>query len=169
MNIFVLDNNPIHCARYHCDKHVVKMILESAQMICTTHATNKNKNLNYTIPYKPTHMNHPCTKWVRDSLGNYLWLMELTKALNDEYRYRYNKDVDHKSWSAIKDLPLPNINNIGRTSWARAMPIECKIDNTGQRDTDVIESYRNYYSTHKKDILFYTKRDQPSWLSLGAY
>ena len=96
MNIFVLDNNPYACARYHCDKHVVKMILESAQMICTTHHLLPNPKLKYEIPYKATHTNHPCNRWLRDSLANYMWLYKLTHALNNEYRYRYNKDVDHK-------------------------------------------------------------------------
>lgn len=158
MNIFALDSDPKICARYHCDKHVVKMILESAQMICTTHTTNKNKNLRYQVPYKPTHVNHPCNRWLRDSLGNYLWLVKLTKALNDEYRYRYEKDVDHKSWTAVKDLPLPSIKNIGLTNWARAMPDECKIGN------DSIASYQNYYRTNKQHILKYTKRQLPYFL-----
>lgn len=158
MNIFVLDSNPVKCASYHCDKHVVKMILESAQMICTTHHLKPNKNLKYTIPYKKTHENHPCNRWLRDSLANYLWLYKLTKALNDEYRFRYNKDIDHKSWTAIKDLPLPDIKNNGLTRWARAMPIECKIDD------DVIKSYHNYYKTNKQHILKFTNRNIPYFL-----
>jgi tRNA A37 N6-isopentenylltransferase MiaA len=91
-------------------------------------------------------------------LGNYLWLVKLTKALNDEYRYRYEKDVDHKSWTAVKDLPLPSIKNIGLTNWARAMPDECKIGN------DSIASYQNYYRTNKQHILKYTKRQLPYFL-----
>ena len=158
MNIFVLDEDPNLCAQYHCDKHVVKMILESAQMICTTHHLHPNPNLSYTIPYKPTHINHPCNRWMRDSLANYLWLFKLTEALNREYRYRYNKDVDHKSWTAIKDMPLPNVSNVGLTRWARAMPIECKIDK------DVIASYHKYYRTNKQHILKFTNRSTPYFL-----
>lgn len=158
MNIFVLDENPKMCAIYHCDKHVVKMILESAQMICTTHHLCYNKNLYYKIPYKQTHINHPCSKWVRESLANYFWLFALTKELNNEYKYRYNKNVDHKSWTEIKDLPLPNIKNIGLTCWARAMPDECKIDH------DVIKSYHTYYKTNKQHLLKFTKRQLPYFL-----
>ena len=160
MNIFVLDKNPVICAKYHCDRHVVKMILESAQMICTVHHLHKNPNLTYTIPYKPTHVNHPCSKWLRDSLANYLWLFQLTKALNDEYKFRYNKIQDHKSWTAIKDLPLPNLKNIGLTRWARAMPIEAKIDN------DVIASYHKYYRDFKQHLHKFTKREHPYFLNV---
>ena len=140
MNIFVLDKDPKVCATMHCDKHVVKMILESAQMICTTHHQCYNNNLSYDIPYKQTHVNHPCNRWLRDSLGNYLWLVNLTKHLNNEYKYRYDKNINHKSYDAIKDLPLPNIPNVGMTRWARAMPDNCKVGN------DVIASYRKYLS-----------------------
>lgn len=158
MNIFVLDKNIKVCAKYHCDKHVVKMILEYAQMICTAHHLCYNDNLHYKIPYKKTHENHPCARWVRDSLANYFWLLALTKELNNEYRFRYNKSVDHKSWTAIKDLPLPKIKNIGLTKWARAMPQEVKIGK------NIINSYRNYYKTHKQHILSYTNRQKPFFL-----
>jgi hypothetical protein len=116
MNIFVLDSDPSTCAKMHCDKHVVKMILESAQMICTTHHQCRNPKLKYDIPYKQTHVNHPCNRWLRDSLANYLWLVDLTKSLNNEYKYRYEHDNNHKSYDAIKDLPLPDLPNIGLTN-----------------------------------------------------
>ena len=73
MNIFVLDDDPKTCAMYHCDKHVVKMILETAQMICTTH--HLIGSYDYDIPYKSTHINHPCNRWLRDSVENYNWLI----------------------------------------------------------------------------------------------
>mgnify|MGYP006127909359 FL=1 len=140
------------------DKHVVKMILESAQMICTTHHLHPNQGTVYDIPYKKSFVNHPCTKWVRSSIRNYEWLLALTHALNDEYRYRYDKKINHKSFDVIKKLPLPNLPDNGLTRWARAMPIECKIGN------NVIESYRNYYKMKKKRILKYTKRNIPIWV-----
>ena len=158
MNIFVLDSDPVTCATMHCDKHVVKMILESAQMICTTHHQHPNTDIDYDIPYKQTHVNHPCNRWLRDSLANYQWLVDLTKHLNDEYKYRYDHDTNHKSYDAIKDLPLPNLPDIGLTGFARAMPDQCKIGK------DVIASYRNYYKVAKKDFLTYKKRDNPYWL-----
>jgi hypothetical protein len=72
MNIFYLDKSPYTCARYHCDKHVVKMILETAQLLCGAHWATGG-----TAQYKPTHLNHPCAIWVRKSLSNYKWLCEL--------------------------------------------------------------------------------------------
>ena len=65
MNIFVLDNDPFKAAEYQCDKHVVKMVLETAQLLCSAHET---------APYKRTHYNHPCAIWTRSSLSNYMWL-----------------------------------------------------------------------------------------------
>lgn len=134
------------------------MILESAQMICTTHHQCYNDNLSYNIPYKQTHVNHPCNRWLRDSLGNYLWLVNLTKHLNNEYKYRYDKNINHKSYDAIKDLPLPKIPNIGMTRWARAMPDNCKVGN------DVVASYRKYYIESKSNILNFKNRKKPYWL-----
>ena len=157
MNIFVLDNDPVECAKLHVDKHVVKMILEHAQMICTTH--HIVGGMDYDIPYKSTHINHPCNKWLRDSIENYQWLYDMTSALNDEYKYRYNKDVNHKSFDVIKSLPFPDLPDVKMTRFARAMPDECKIDD------DVVASYRNYYNTSKQDILKWTKRDIPSWIN----
>lgn len=73
MNIFVLDYTPQKAAEYHCDKHVVKMILESAQILCAVHHKNGDSN----VPYKLTHKNHPCTIWAGESRSNYLWLTQL--------------------------------------------------------------------------------------------
>lgn len=158
MNIFVLDKDPVICARYHCDKHVVKMILESTQMLCTLH--HSISGTDYHIPYKSTHHNHPCNRWLRDSVSNYNWLLDLTSALNQEYRFRYNKTVDHKSYTVAMRLPPPSYKDIGLTKWARAMPNECKIDD------DIILSYRKYYNTKKKHLLQYTKRDKPKWIEV---
>lgn len=164
MNIFVLDKNPKLAAQMHLNKHVIKMILESAQMICTTHHLHYNHDVeDYDIPYAKTHTNHPCTKWVRSSLSNYKWLVELAKELNTEYRYRYeHDDVNHKSWDKIKNLPLPALDDFGLTRWARAMPDECKIGN------DVVSSYRNYYNTKKSDMLLYKKRQAPTWAKIAC-
>ncbi len=81
MNIFVLDEDIEQCAQYHCDQHVVKMILESVQMLCT--ALNKK---GFVTPYKSTHVNHPCVLWVEESFDNFLWLKKLAIELNTEYR-----------------------------------------------------------------------------------
>ena len=68
MNIFVLDLDVKKCAEYHVDKHVVKMILESAQLLCGVHHIVSPDNVN--IPYKLSHKNHPCSIWTRKSLSN---------------------------------------------------------------------------------------------------
>ena len=86
MNIFYLDENPVIASQYHLDKHIVKMPLETAQILCTIHWT-KGKE----APYKPTHLKHPCTLWVGESIKNYDWVCELGIALCKEYTYRYGK------------------------------------------------------------------------------
>lgn len=162
MNIFFLDRNPKTCAEMHCDKHVIKMILESAQMICT--------NVNYMVhnsietPYRSTHINHPCTVWARQSKENLNWLYELMLCLNDEYKFRYNQSKNHKSVDALK---LCNVKDVidslrypdtGFTTPALAMPDYCKLYD------DPAECYKLYYLLEKRDILNYTKRSKPYWV-----
>ncbi|GAL02076.1 hypothetical protein JCM19237_4969 [Photobacterium aphoticum] len=99
MNIFVLDEDIQTCAQAHCDQHVVKMILESVQILCT--ALNKK---GFETPYKSTHVKHPCVLWVEASYDNFLWLRDLALALNEEYKYRYDKTVDHKSIAVLAKI-----------------------------------------------------------------
>ena len=117
MNIFVLDKDITRCARYHCDQHVVKMILESVQLLCT--ALNKK---GFTTPYKSTHVKHPCVLWVEESYDNFQWLVELTHALNTEYRFRYEKDTDHKSMAALAKITDIAMTPAGLTDFPQAMP-----------------------------------------------
>ncbi len=155
MNIFVLDDNIKQCAQYHCDQHVVKMILESVQLMCT--ALNKK---GFTTPYKSTHIKHPCVLWVEESYDNFLWLRNLTLALNDEYKYRYEKLQDHKSIStltAINDIHYPAM---GLTPFAQAMPDQYKIKN------NAILAYRQFYLAEKSRFARWTKREQPDWFKL---
>jgi hypothetical protein len=74
------------------------MILESVQLLCT--ALNKK---GFVTPYKSTHSNHPSVLWVEQSYDNFLWLKQLTLALNTEYKYRYNKQADHKSIETLNE------------------------------------------------------------------
>ena len=155
MNIFVLDTNPTIAAKQHCNKHVVKMITESVQMLSTVHRLNGNE-----VGYRKTHSNHPCTKWVAQSRQNYQWLVELTLALHDEWRYRYNHPPKHmhKSVEVMLNLPPPDfLPNKGLTPFAQAMPEQYKSDNA-------VKSYRAYYLGEKLNILTYTKREVPDWL-----
>ena len=147
MNIFILDENPVKAAEYHCNKHVVKMILESAQMLSTVHWSylwddikknnhpklfkrqrdkfeyiKANTDLNLQPPYKMTHIHHPCTIWTSMSYGNYMWHVELAQALLCEYTKRYKKV--HKSSSVIQwlaDHPPKGIPIKPRTHFAVAI------------------------------------------------
>ena len=154
MNIFFLDFDTKKCAEYHCDKHVVKMILETAQLLCGSHHMVNNPISD--IPYKLSHKNHPCAIWVRQSLSNYLYLCDLGLELCKEYTYRYGKR--HKSQDIIEWClsNKPTIKDIGFTTPPKAMPDEYKVD-------DVIESYRNYYIGAKKDFAKWKNRDIPEW------
>jgi len=155
MNIFLLDYDVVKCARYHCDKHCVKQLLEAAQLLCGAHHVTNSK---LDIPYKLSHKNHPCSIWVRESLSNYLYLCELGLELCKEYTYRYEKR--HKSQDVI-EWCVTNLVNIcykGVTEPPKAMPDEYKTK-------DVIQSYRNYYIGAKKDFASWKKRDIPTWFS----
>lgn len=156
MNIFVLDLDTKKCAEYHSDKHVVKMILETAQMLCSAYYFT---NESHKSPYKLAHKNHPCTVWARESLSNWLWLRDLGLSLYDEYKKRYN-NKDHKSGDIILGLDTPNLPDKGLTPFALAMPLE-------YRDDDVVMAYKNYYLGEKKDILQYKNCDEPEWLKVG--
>ena len=150
MNIFILDADPVKAAEQQCDKHVVKMCLETAQLLCTAlhvHGTESQ--------YKPTHKNHPCTKWASESRANYLWLCAHGLALCSEYTARYKKQ--HKCQSVIvraKELS-GNIPQGPLTPFVQAMPDE-------YRHPDTIKAYRNYYTGEK--LRFATwKRNAPEW------
>ena len=157
MNIFVIEEDTVDIARSHCDKHVSKMILESAQMLCTAHW-----NLGEEAPYKPVHFKHPCTLWAGKSLANWLWLKQLALDLNREFMYRYNKKVWHKSAEMIYSLKSPvKIQNIGLTERPQCMPDEYKVEG------DVIQAYRNYYIGDKSRFAVWTKREPPSWYEEG--
>ena len=152
MNIFVLDEDVEKCAEYHCDKHVIKMILESAQMMSAVVRLN-----GHDTGYKLTHKNHPCTIWARKSLSNYIWLKSLISLLNSEYRYRYDKKVNHKSYDMAMSLPMPDLPVIGLTPFAQAMPEQ-------YRNKNAVKAYRDYYINEKSSFLTWTKRKTPEWI-----
>ncbi|MBN2588094.1 MAG: hypothetical protein JXA64_10080 [Candidatus Fermentibacteraceae bacterium] len=156
MNIFVLDTDTSKCARYHSDRHVVKMTLESAQMLCTVLHEN-----GIAAPYRPTHKHHPCTLWTGRSLSNWLWLRDLALALNQEYMYRYGRDTDHSSGMVVSGLPLPPIEDIGLTEFAQAMPEEYRIEG------DPVTAYRRFYIAEKSGFAAWTGRPVPRWFAEG--
>ena len=154
MNLFVLDKDPVKAAQLQCDKHVVKMILESAQLLCGVHHMVEPQNDE--VPYRLSHKNHPCSIWARKSLTNYLWLCELGLELSKEYTYRYGKR--HKSQDVIEWCieNKPNIPDEGFTEPARAMPEQYKVKS-------VVESYRNYYNGEKVSFSKWKNRQTPIW------
>lgn len=187
MNIFILDENPVIAAQQHCDKHVVKMIVELAQLLSTAHRvldgieaevtkvnlkTNKSRTRKIYVmlePYKDsllyrtTHVNHPCAIWVRESYENYMWTWQMLVALLDEYWYRYGqkKGTHHKVRTSGLEQVLcvapMNLPKAERTPFAQAMPEE-------YRNADAVEAYRAYYRGPKANLLKYTTRERPAWL-----
>lgn len=152
MNIFILDYNPVKSAKMQCDKHVVKMPLETAQLLCS--AFEKGE-----APYKRTHYNHPCSIWARESKGNYLWLIEHGIALCKEYTYRYEKN--HKSLEVIlwckNNIEKLSFERIRRTNFCLCFDEVYKIGNA-------VKSYRNYYVNEKQSIATWNKkRKAPRW------
>ena len=143
MNIFYLHQNPEKAARYQYNKHVVKMILESAQMLCTAHHVYGNPD---DAPYKQAHLNHPSTIWARESRPNYFWLYEHMIALGQEYTKRYSKihtTID-KCRFALSFCPD------GITSEQFTEPPQCMPDK--YKDDCSMQAYWNYYIYGKKDI-----------------
>jgi hypothetical protein len=154
MNIFVLDKDPKTCAVYHNDKHVVKMILETAQLLCGVHWVEGGE-----APYKLSHKNHPSAIWTRECVENYIWLCDLGLELCNEYTYRYGKR--HKSQDIIEWclLNVPNIPEKGDiTPFALAMPDECKVG-------DAVASYRVYYMVEKRGFAVWKNRETPEWFN----
>tara|TARA_R100001015_G_scaffold18875_3_gene13341 strand:+ start:1904 stop:2383 length:480 start_codon:yes stop_codon:yes gene_type:complete len=154
MNIFVVHKHPRKAARMLCDQHVVKMALESAQMLCT--AINESGG---QAPYKSTHKNHPCNVWARETLGNWLWLYDHGNMLCDEYTLRFKKN--HKCRSVINEcLKVLDgsglITDLRKTPHPLCMPDEYKSD-------DVVQSYRDFYSIEKRHFATWDKSTPPFW------
>ena len=183
MNIFYLDNDPKLCAEMHTDKHVVKMILEYAQLLSTAHrvldgvptidrggATGRQRT-TYILPdnrdavlYRATHINHPSAVWVRQSHNNYFWLSELLVELCKEYTYRYGKVHKVEREGLLNELLHSPANiNLSKpfTEPTPAMPDEVKIAG------DSIASYKNYYISNKQHLASWrgkvNSRNTPEW------
>lgn len=160
MNIFWLSLNSKINVKYHCDKHVVKMILEYAQMLCTAHHI-----LGYSRPelYKSTHVNHPCSIWARATSANYMKLYEIFVLLCSEYTHRYGKV--HKTESKLREIlktPPIDIPKGGLTVPPIAISNN-EILIRKEQGISVVQSYRNYYNVEKRSFAKWTKRDVPKW------
>ena len=151
MNIFYLDKDPELAAIYQYNKHVVKMILESAQMLCTAHHCYGDKWQRENVPYKQAHLNHPSTIWTRRSKSTYMWLYNHMIALGDEYKKRYGKT--HLSITKCKDFLAIPPRHIQGNDWCQppqAMPDEYK-------DPCSIQAYWNYYIGEKHVVVNHNK------------
>jgi len=155
MNIFYLSSCPVDAASFHCDKHVVKMILEYAQLLSTAHHVLDGDEAPEGI-YKKTHVNHPSAVWARQSSSNYAWLYDLFVECLDEYERRY---IREHATSRLKDtlLRLPkNIPLGGFTPPPQCMPDEYKCD-------DAVQAYRNYYNGDKASFAVWNYSATPTW------
>lgn len=158
MNIFYLDPDPVAAARAHNDKHVVKMPLETAQILSTVSA-----QYGRPAPYKPTHASHPSVLWTARSRANYAWLVQLGLALCTEYYVRFGvrRGRQHASLIVIEQLALPpaGMPDLGFTAPAQAMPPEC-------RAADAVAAYRRYYIDLKSHIATWSAPGvRPAWFT----
>ena len=181
MNLFILNEDPVIAAREQCDKHINKMVIESAQMLSTTHrmldgtmyyelSKNNRRVKRYKLTdlreqqlYKAVHFNHPCTVWTRESLYNYIWHYKHFIALCDEFTHRYGKVhmTDTKLRKVLMAPPF-HIPNVERTPFKLAMKSnpECMVPE------DPVKSYRMYYKTKQSRFkMAWTKRDVPEWFA----
>ncbi len=158
MNIFVLDLDIEKCARYHCDRHVVKMILESTQIVCTV-----LNGKGFITPYKSTHTKHPCVLWAGRSFDNLQWLIRLARALNREYQYRYRKLKPHSSIRVLDRIKTMTFESCGLTEFAQTMPEKYRVPG------DPVRAYRAFYLGEKMRFARWTRRKRPKWVeeSLG--
>ena len=153
MNIFILDEDPSVAAYYMCDKHINKMILESAQMMCTVARWN-----GFEAPYREAFGHHPCTIWAGATNKNWQWLADHTLAMINERRRRgYNSD--HKSaqviWRCIMSRAIPDEGPL--TPFAQAMPEQYKVKG------DAVRAYRQYYIHEKARFAKWRAGNVPNW------
>lgn len=154
MNIFVLHRDPYVAASMMADKHVLKMVIETAQMLSAVLAVN-----GQSAPYKPTHQHHPCTIWAGKSAHNYAWLWHHGRALCEEYTYRYgriHKTQEHFDTTLRR---VPYLPRIGVTEFALAMPEQ-------YRDPNPVIAYRRYYLGDKARFCTWKERGEPLWFTL---
>lgn len=183
MNIFYVDKDPVISAQSLVDKHIVKMVLESCQLLSTAHRILdgteyvERKYVQGSLParyrnvkrwrlpdereqilYSATHINHPSAVWCRDTIYNYDWLYQHFVALLNEYTYRYGKVHKCDAMSQWLVYPPKNIKIAELTPVTPAMPDEYKVPGNS------VESYRNYYRIAKERMHKWTKREKPVWI-----
>jgi len=178
MNIFFLDYDPKQAAEYMVDRHVVKMILESAQLLSTAHRVIdgieyegksqsgrkakrwKLEDGREEIMYSATHINHPSAVWCRKSVENYVWLVDHMFALMDEYTHRYGKIHKVHSSGMSYHLQSPPFN---LKEWDFTIPPSAMAPEYILGD-DPVANYKNYYIKGKSHLHKWTLRDKPYWM-----
>ena len=153
MQIYYLDKDPIKSARYHTDVHLRKMITESLQILSTVCHIHGQSEL---AVYKKTHEFHPSVVWSAETIDNYLWLYDMTKAMYVEYKSRFNKS--HLAGEKFKLLGIPHIKKQGLT------PIKYGFNNPKYQIEDRVEGYRSYLLGEKAHLPKWTNREIPSWV-----
>jgi hypothetical protein len=160
MNVFYLHPNAQVCAEMHCDKHVVKMILEYAQLLSTAHRELDGDDLlaDNSGFYKATHKNHPSAIWARETTANYRWVHGLLLSLCDQYTARYGKVHKTQSSGVVDALSrYPNHLTIGHfTAPPQCMPDEYKA-------VDAVDAYRDYYLGEKMYMAKWSYSERPTW------
>jgi hypothetical protein len=177
MNLFFLDIDPKLCAKYHCDAHCVKMILEACQLMWAAFHITGEKDWESTVPdgikvYLLTHKNHPTAIWVRSSVNNFQWTASLAKELCIEYTQRYNR---RHACEDMIDWFLLHHPNCNEETKAKATTFYC-TSNIPEgctppplamphyyHEDDLVLSYRNYYIYDKEPIAQWKYCDTPGW------
>lgn len=177
MNIFYVDQCPVEAAKCLVDKHVVKMIVESAQLLSTAHrvldgievegvSKSGRKARRWVLPdsresvvYIATHINHPSAVWCRQSVENYNWLVDHMFGLMNEYEHRYNKK--HKCYGELSYILQSPPNNLKEWDWT---PMPSAMADEYVISSDPIVNYRNYYINGKSNLHKWTNRQPPVWL-----
>jgi len=154
MNVFFLDSSPSRAAEYHCDKHVVKMVLESAQLLSTAHHVLDGGS---SVPLKKTHEHHPSAIWVRSSGGAYRWTFELFYCLLIEHQRRYG--TRHSFWQHVADLRVPPFG----IADGDAMPPPQVMPTQYQVEGDPVAAYRAYYRGDKARFARWKLGNVPPW------
>jgi hypothetical protein len=160
MNVFYLHHSAVLAATMHCDVHVVKMILETAQILSTVHHIHGNGD---AVPYKPTHQRHPSVLWAAESKAHYDWLQQLGHYLCNQYALRYGPRR-HACEQYIKGClaaPPPALLAMP-FKWReppQAMPDDVKVDG------DAVTAYRNYYRKYKSHFARWKLGGVPAWMT----